>query len=131
MSTVALRSGCSNLFTARLDFGQPRHCQNIFQLDLCKHHNSLFLSFKKMVCHVFWTGSEYNYAQFHCLDLHLWLANFKICQNFVWVTLVRGGSRVVQVISRNHSNVFKPAFVTPQVLYCKSRNQLSSFYFLL
>ena len=25
----------------------------------------------------------------------------------------RGGSRVVQVISRNHSNVSKPAFVTP------------------
>ena len=36
----------------------------------------------------------------------------------------RGGSRVVQVISRNHSNVSKPAFVTPQVLYCSPRNQL-------
>ena len=43
----------------------------------------------------------------------------------------RGGSRVVQEISRNHSNVSKPAFITPQVLYCKSRNQLSLFYFLL
>ena len=38
----------------------------------------------------------------------------------------RGGSRVVQVISRNHSTVSKPAFVTRQVLYCKSRNQLAS-----
>ena len=43
----------------------------------------------------------------------------------------RGGSRVVQVISRNHSNVSKATFVTPQVLYCKSRNQLSLFYCLL
>ena len=43
----------------------------------------------------------------------------------------RGGSRVVQVISRNHSNVSKPAFVTPQVLYCSSRNQLSFLFYCL
>ena len=43
-----------------------------------------------------------------------------------------GGSRVVQVISRNHSNVSKPAFVISRVLYCSSRNQLSFlFYWLL
>ena len=30
----------------------------------------------------------------------------------------RDGSRVVQMISRNHSNVSKPAFVISQVLYC-------------
>ena len=30
-----------------------------------------------MVRNVFWTGSEYNYTQFHGLDLGLWLANHK------------------------------------------------------
>jgi len=40
----------------------------------------------------------------------------------------RGGSRVVQVICRNHSNVSKPAFVISQVLYCSSRNQLSFLF---
>ena len=44
---------------------------------------------------------------------------------------VRGGSRVVQVISRNHSNVSKPAFVISQVLYCSSRNQLSFLFYCL
>ena len=43
---------------------------------------------------------------------------------------VRGGSRVVQVISRNHSNVSKPAFIS-QVLYCSSRNQLSFLFYCL
>ena len=42
-----------------------------------------------------------------------------------------GGSRVVQVISRNHSIVSKPAFVTPQVLYCSPRNQLSCLFYCL
>ena len=42
-----------------------------------------------------------------------------------------GGSRVVQVISRNHSNVSKPAFVISQVLYCSSRNQLSFLFYCL
>ena len=44
---------------------------------------------------------------------------------------IRGGSRVVQVISRNHSNVSKPAFVISQVLYCSSRNQLSFLFYCL
>ena len=35
------------------------------------------------------------------------------------------------MISRNHSNVSKPAFVTPQVLYCKSRNQLFLVLFFI
>ena len=43
----------------------------------------------------------------------------------------RGGSRVVQVISRNHSNVSKPAFVNSKGLYCSSRNQLSSLFYCL
>ena len=43
----------------------------------------------------------------------------------------RGGSRVVQVISRNHSNVSKPAFVISKGLYCSSRNQLSSLFYCL
>ena len=35
-------------------------------------------------------GSKYNFAQFHCLDLDLWLANFKIfVSNFVWKDSVR------------------------------------------
>ena len=35
-------------------------------------------------------GSKYNYAQFYCLDLDLWLANFKIfVSNFVWKASVR------------------------------------------
>ena len=42
-----------------------------------------------MVHNVFWTGSEYNYAQFYCLDLDLWMANFKMSQNFFWVATVR------------------------------------------
>ena len=32
-----------------------------------------------MVRDVFCTGSEYNYAQFHCSDFDLWLANLNIC----------------------------------------------------
>ena len=40
----------------------------------------------------------------------------------------RGGSRVVQVISRNHSNVSKPAFVFSQILLCSLRNQLSFMF---
>ena len=48
------------------------------------------------------------------------------------VTIDRGGSRVVQVIFRNHSNVSKSTFVISQVLYCSSRNRLSFlFYWLL
>ena len=43
----------------------------------------------------------------------------------------RSGSRVVQVISRNHSNVSKPAFVISKGLYCSSRNQLSSLFYCL
>lgn len=43
----------------------------------------------------------------------------------------RGGSRVVQVISRNHSNFSKPAFVISQVLSCSSRNQLSFLFYCL
>ena len=43
----------------------------------------------------------------------------------------RGGSRVVQVISKNHSNVSKPAFVISQVLYGSSRNQLSFLFYCL
>ena len=58
-----------NFFTAGFDSSQPRQCQNIFQLDLYQHHNSLaysyFISFGKMVCDVFCTGPD------------LWLANFK------------------------------------------------------
>ena len=44
-----------------------------------------------MIRKVFWIGSENNYAQFYCLDLDSWLANFKIClkilsgwPRFVW-----------------------------------------------
>ena len=44
---------------------------------------------------------------------------------------VRGVSSVVQVISRNHSNVSKPAFVISKGLYCSSRNQLSSLFYCL
>ena len=44
---------------------------------------------------------------------------------------IRGGSRVVQVISRNHSNVSKPAFIISQVLYCSSRNHLSFLFYCL
>ena len=43
----------------------------------------------------------------------------------------RGGSRVVQVISRNHSNVSKSAFVISQVLCCSSRNQLTFLFYCL
>ena len=43
----------------------------------------------------------------------------------------RGGSRVVQVISRNPSNVSKPAFIISQVLYCSSRNHLSFLFYCL
>ena len=43
----------------------------------------------------------------------------------------RGGSRVVQVISRNHSNVSKPAFVISKGLYCSSRDPLSSLFYCL
>ena len=43
----------------------------------------------------------------------------------------RGGSRVVQVISRNHSNFSKPTFVISQVLSCSSRNQLSFLFYCL
>ena len=43
----------------------------------------------------------------------------------------RGGSRVVQVIPRNHSNVSKPAFVISHVLYCSSRNQSSFLFYCL
>ena len=35
------------------------------------------------------------------------------------------------MISRNHSNVSKPAFVISQVLYCSSRNQLSFLFHCL
>ena len=52
-------------FTAGVDSGHPRHCQNILQLAL---HTLL----EKW----FWLK---DYAQFHCFDLDLWLANFKIC----------------------------------------------------
>ena len=45
-----------------------------------------------------------------------------------WTTS-RGGSRAVQVISRNHPNVSKSTFVTSRVLYCRSRNQLLPFAF--
>ena len=42
-----------------------------------------------------------------------------VCDSAVVLDIqCRGGSRVVQVISRNHSNVSKPAFVISQVLYC-------------
>ena len=72
-----------NFFTAGFDSGQLTCCQNIFQLDLRKRHVSSFITFRKLVCNVFWTGCEYkHYAQFHCLDLDLWLANFKICPIF-------------------------------------------------
>ena len=60
MSAVVLGQVVQNLFTAGFDFGQPRNCQNIFQLDLYKRHNSLFISFRKMVCNVFWTASKYD-----------------------------------------------------------------------
>ena len=62
-------------FTTGFDSGHPRHCQNIFQLAL---HTLL----EKW----FWLKE---YAKFYCLDLDLWLANFKIClKNFVWVASV-------------------------------------------
>ena len=48
-----------NFFTAGFDFGQPRHCQKIFWLDLHKCHDEHCITFRKMVCNVFWTGSEY------------------------------------------------------------------------
>ena len=35
------------------------------------------------------------------------------------------------MISRNHSNVSKPAFVISKGLYCSSRNQLSSLFYCL
>jgi len=41
-----------------------------------------------------------------------------------YITLfLRGRSRVVQVISTNHSNVSKPALVISHVCYCSLRNQ--------
>ena len=52
-------------FTAGFDSSHPRHCQNIFQLAL-----------PTLLEKWFWLK---DYAQFHCLDLDLWLANFKIC----------------------------------------------------
>ena len=66
-----------NFFAAGFDYRQRSRCQNIFQLNLYKLPKSLFISFRKMVRNVFWTA--YNYAQFHCLNLDLWLANSKIC----------------------------------------------------
>ena len=55
--------------------------ENGTQLDLYKwQFGSSFISFGKMVCNVFWAGSEYNYVKFHCLDLNLWsrVLNVKI-----------------------------------------------------
>ena len=42
------------------------------------------ISFRKMVCYVFlnWLWVR-NYVQFHCFDLDLWLANFKILSLFL------------------------------------------------
>ena len=43
-----------NFFAAGLDFSQTRRCQNNFQLDFIhKLHDSLFISFRKLVCNVF------------------------------------------------------------------------------
>ena len=87
-SSILVRSA-QNFFTDGFDSGQPSRCQNILQLNLYKLPKSLFISFRKMVRNVFWT--EYNYTQFHCLKLDLWLATFKIClkilsrwPRFVW-----------------------------------------------
>ena len=71
---------CSKFLNCLVWFWQTQTLLKHSQLDLHKHHDSLFfISFRNMVCNVFWTGAEYNYAQCHCLDLDLWLANFKIC----------------------------------------------------
>ena len=35
-----------------------------------------------MVRKVFWTSSQYNYTQFHCLDLELWLLISKFVSKF-------------------------------------------------
>ena len=77
---IIFSSDCSKFLNCLLWFWQTQTLLKHFQLDLHKHHNSLFfISFRKMVRNIFWAGSEYNYAQFHCLDLHLWLGNFKMC----------------------------------------------------
>ena len=47
------------IFAAGFDSGQPGHCQNIFQLDLPKRRDSLFIFFRKLVRNVVWTGYEY------------------------------------------------------------------------
>ena len=39
-------------FTVGFDSGQPGHCQNIFQLDLPKRRDALFISFRKLVRNV-------------------------------------------------------------------------------
>ena len=53
---------CSKFLYCWLWFRQTQKL--LKQLDLHKRRNSLFfISFRKMVCNVFWTGSEY-YAQF-------------------------------------------------------------------
>ena len=75
---------CSKFLYCWLWFQQTQTLSKHFQLDLHKCHK-LFLfhiSSRKMVHKVFWTCSEYNFAQFRCLDLHLWLANSKFVSNF-------------------------------------------------
>ena len=52
-------------------------------------------SSRKMVCNVFWTGSEYKIMRsFIVLDLDLWLANFKRCLIFGLCGLGLGGRTV-------------------------------------
>ena len=90
-TAIAFSLNCSKFLYRWLWFQQNQTLSKHFQFDLHKCHNSLFfISFRKTVCNVFWTDSEYNYAQSNCLDLDLWLGNSKyFSQIFVWVASVR------------------------------------------
>ena len=55
-----------------LSLGQPRSSQNIIQLDLHKLHDSVFISFRKMVRNKFWTGSEYKIARNFIVEISTW-----------------------------------------------------------
>ena len=75
-----------NFFTAGFDSGQPRRCQNIFQL------NSLYTTSRFFIYILYKNGSlgQYNYAQFDCFRSRLVISLFQnLSQNFVWVASVR------------------------------------------
>ena len=84
-AAVTFSSDCSK-FLFGFDSGKHSwRCQKWkhFQLSLHKCHVPyFFISFRKKVHKVFGTSSQYNYTQFHCLDLELWLLISKFVSKF-------------------------------------------------